>query len=458
MISEGTERALAAGFLAELSSSEQCARLVDEAWSLMTELFPICRSITGDGVRSTLARVASKAPLKITEVASGTPVFDWEVPAEWNVGEAWIEDEAGKRVVDLKDHTLHLMSYSVPVDAVLTLDELRPHLHSIPEHPDWIPYRTSYYRENWGFCIAHRVLERLQPGRYKVHIGSTLEPGSLTYGECVIPGTSAEEVLIFTHVCHPGLCNDNLTGIALASTLAAEARRSARPHFTYRFVFAPGTIGSITWLAGHEDTVKRVHHGLVLGLLGDRGPLTYKRSRRGDTEIDRIAAYVLAHLDQRARVVDFSPYGYDERQLCSPGFDLPVGRLTRTPNNEYPEYHSSADNFELIDRAALTQSLLACASILRVADRNATYLNLSPKCEPRLGKRGLFRSTGGRPPGEFEHALLWVLNQSDGSHSLLDIAERSKLPFDLVAAAADSLVAVELLRRQDTAGLQEMNS
>lgn len=436
--------------LADLASLAGCMERIDTAWTLMTDLHPVCRSITGDGVRRTLARIARMAPLEITEVPSGTPVFDWEVPREWNVREAWIADESGRHVVDLRDHTLHLMSYSVPVDEVMTLQELRPHLHSLPDHPDWIPYRTSYYREDWGFCLTHRQLQALQPGRYRVRIDSTLAPGTLTYGECVIPGRTSEEVLVFTHVCHPSLCNDNLTGIALASMLAAGLRRST-PRFTYRFVFAPGTIGSITWLARNEATVQLVRHGLVLGLAGDRGPLTYKRSRRGDAEIDRISAYVMQSFGANARVVPFSPYGYDERQLCSPGFNLPVGRLTRTPNNEFPEYHTSADDFTLIDRAALAESLFACASIIRVADRNMRYLNLNPKCEPRLGKRGLFRPTGGGHPGEFEHALLWVLNQSDGSSSLLDIAEKSHLPFMVLAAAADALTGVQLLRPLDAA-------
>lgn len=457
MIEPAREARASSGFLAGLRSPAACRERMAGAWALMTELYPICRSITGDGVRDTLARIAVDVPLQITDVPSGTTVFDWEVPREWNVREAWIADDSGRRVVDLRDHTLHLMSYSVPVDAVMTLEELRPHLHSIPEHPDWIPYRTSYYREDWGFCLAHRVLQTLRPGQYRVRIDSSLEPGTLTYGECLVPGSSSDEVLLFTHVCHPSLCNDNLTGIALASILAAELRRSS-PRLTYRFVFAPGTIGSITWLARNEQTTQRVRHGLVLGLAGDRGPLTYKRSRRGNTEIDQIAAYVMESIDARARVVDFSPYGYDERQLCSPGFDLPVGRLTRTPNNEYAEYHTSADDFGLIDREALAESLFACASILGIAERNAHYLNLSPKCEPRLGKRGLFRSTGGRHPGEFEHALLWVLNQSDGSHSLLDIAKKSRLPFEVVAAAADALVGVELLRRHTPAARGEMSS
>jgi aminopeptidase-like protein len=430
----------------DLASPDACRARMDDAWSFMEELYPICRSITGAGLRQTLDIIGRRIPLERFEVPSDTPVFDWEVPREWNVREAWIEDESGRRIVDLRNHTLHLMSYSTPVDAVMSLDELQPHLHSIPEHPDWIPYRTSYYRDAWGFCLTHRLRESLRPGKYRVRIDSTLEPGTLTYAESFIPGAVAEEVLIFTHVCHPSLCNDNLTGIALATELVEHLRRSS-PHFSYRFVFGPGTIGSITWLARNEQNVHRVRHGLVLGLAGDRGPLTYKRSRQGVAQIDRIGAYVLGELPSGARVVDFSPYGYDERQLCSPGFDLPMGRLTRSPNNEYPEYHTSADNFSILDRNALAESLFATATMLRIADRNAWYVNLNPKCEPRLGKRGLFRNTGGRHPGEFEHALLWVLNQSDGSNSLLDITQKSKLPFDVVADAADALIEVELLRR-----------
>jgi aminopeptidase-like protein len=417
----------------------------------MEDLYPICRSITGDGVRQTLRAVGQRIPLEVVEVPSGTPAFDWEVPREWNIREAWIEDPAGRRIVDLRRHSLHVVSYSTPVDDTFSLSELRPHLHSLPEHPDWIPYRTSYYREGWGFCIPHRLLESLAEGPYRVRIDSTLDDGHLTYAECVIPGDTEEEFLAFTHVCHPSLCNDNLTGIALATELAAQLLQS-RPRLTYRFVFAPGTIGSITWLARNESRVHKVRHGLVLGLLGDRGPLTYKRSRRLNAEIDEIAAYALPRVAASARLVDFSPYGYDERQLCSPGFDLPVGRLTRTPNNEYPEYHSSADDFSLLDEGALAESLLACAALMRVADRNAAYVNLSPKCEPRLGKRGLYRPTGGTHPGEFEHALLWVLNQSDGSRSLLEIAKRSRLPFETIAAAADALVGVSLLAAADDGG------
>ena len=440
---------MSARLLSGLDSLDKCRPLAREAWALMEELYPICRSITGEGVRRTLKAVGERIPLRVTEVPSGEKAFDWEVPNEWNVREAWVKDANGERVVDLRDHTLHLVSYSTPVRAKLPLADLRAHLHTLPEHPDWIPYRTSYYKESWGFCLKQSALEELEDGLYEVCIDSTLGPGHLTYAECVIPGTSEEEFLFFTHVCHPSLCNDNLTGIALATLLARELRNS-KPRLTCRFVFAPGTIGSIVWLARNEAVAPRVRHGLVLGLLGDRGPLTYKRSRRGIASIDRVAAHVLPRISPAARLVDFSPYGYDERQLCSPGFNLPVGRLTRTPNNEYPQYHSSADDFSIVDEGALAESLLALATIVRIAEREASYQNLNPKCEPRLGKRGLFRSTGGTHPGEFEHALLWVLNQSDGSHSLLDIAERSALPFELIAAAADALEEVQLLRATDS--------
>jgi aminopeptidase-like protein len=442
---------MSGSLLEDLRSIDTCRALVDDAWTLMQRLYPICRSITGNGVRQTLSELGKLIPLNITEVPSGTQVLDWEVPREWNIRDAWITDPNGKRIVDFRDHSLHVVNYSSPVDAQMTLSELKPHLHTIPDHPDWIPYRTTYYKEAWGFCLRHNTLETLQEGRYRVRIDSTLSSGHLTYAECVIPGETDREFLVFTHVCHPSLCNDNLTGIALATTLAAQLLR-AKPRHTFRFVFAPGTIGSITWLSRNEDNVHRVRNGLVLGLLGDRGPLTYKRSRRLNSSMDAIAAHVLPVVAPTARLVDFSPYGYDERQLCSPGFDLSVGRLTRSPNNAYPEYHTSADNFAILSEDCLAESLQAAAALMRVADRNESYINLNPKGEPRLGKRGLFRATGGTHLPDFENALLWVLSLSDGSHSLLDIAARSGLPFDAISAAADALQNVQLLRSLDSVG------
>ena len=410
-----------------------------------SRLYPICRSITGHGVRETLRLVREFVPLEVREIPSGLPVYDWEVPPEWNVEEAFILAPDGRRVVDFKDHNLHLVSYSEPVSAALTLESLDERLHSLPEHPAWIPYRTSYYRRTWGFCLAHQVRSALVPGEYRVEIKGSLEPGSLTYGEAVIPGRSRDEIVFFTHVCHPSLANDNTSGMAVATALAQWIAGASR-RFTYRFVFAPGTIGSLCWLRENENRLDRVRGGLVLGLLGDPAPLTYKMSREGDTRTDVIANYVVTGRQPAGSVIPFSPYGYDERQLCSPGFNLPIGRLTRSVNGGYPEYHSSADDLTLIRPEQLEGSLEACKDFVTIVEQDHRYLNLNPKGEPRLGKRGLYGSMGGRSPAQFEEALLWVLNQSDGSKSLLDVARRSGIPFSVVRDAALALETAGLLQ------------
>lgn len=408
-------------------------------------LYPICRSITGRGVRQTLALIRDRIPLAVREIRSGSSVYDWEVPPEWNIEDAAVLDADGRRVVDFQQHNLHLVGYSEPMADTLSLDDLAPHLHSLPARPQWIPYRTSYYQRNWGFCLRHDDRVQLAAGRYRVEIDSSLAPGSLTYGELALPGRSRDEVLFFTHVCHPSLANDNASGMAVATALAqwiaAESRR-----YSYRFVFAPGTIGSLCWLKQNERNLARVRAGLVLGLLGDPGPLTYKTSRDADTRTDAIASYVLAQIDPESRVVPFSPYGYDERQLCSPGFNLPIGRLTRSPNDGYAEYHSSADDLALIRPDCLAQSLEACKQFVTVLEGDGHFVNRNPKGEPRLGKRGLYGTVGGTSPREREHAMLWILNQSDGSKSLLDIARRSGLSFDVVREAARALEDAELLR------------
>jgi aminopeptidase-like protein len=410
-----------------------------------SEMYPICRSITGAGVRDTLRRVGKHIPLKIHEVPSGTQVFDWEVPLEWNIEDAYVLDPQGRRVVDFAEHNLHLVSYSEPLDRKLTLQELKPHLHAHKSNPDWIPYRTSYYKRNWGFCMRGRDLDALGDGDYRVRIDSSLARGSLSYGEFFLPGRAREEVLLFTHVCHPSLANDNTSGIAIATALASWLAKEPR-RYSYRIVFAPGTIGSLCWLKRNESRLSAVRHGLVLGLLADSASLTYKRSRRGTAEIDKIVPYALASLDPAARTISFEPYGYDERQLCSPGFDLPVGRLTRSVNDGYPEYHSSADDLSLITPAQLEASLLACQRICEIVEADRRYINLSPKGEARLGKRGLYGATGGNSPAVREHAMLWMLNQSDGSQSVLDIAQTSERPFDVLAGAALELEKAGLMR------------
>jgi aminopeptidase-like protein len=419
---------------------------------LVAELYPLCRSITGEGFRATLRRLRQEIPLEMHEVPSGTQVFDWTVPREWNVRDAWVKNARGEKVIDFRRSSLHLVSYSVPVRARMPLADLRPHLHTLPDRPDWVPYRTSYYREDWGFCLTHRQLQMLEDGEYEVCIDSTLEPGSLTYGELLVRGKRQDEVLLSCHACHPSLCNDNLSGVALAVQLA-KVLAGAAPEYSYRFLFIPGTIGSITWLARNEARAARVRHGLVVACVGDPGKFHYKRSRRGDAEIDRAAEHVLRHRAEGFAVLDFSPYGYDERQYCSPGFDLPVGSLTRTPHGRFPEYHTSADDLGLVRPEALAGSLAAYLSVVRVLENNDCYVNLNPKCEPQLGKRGLYRALGGlADAGRVEMALLWVLNFSDGNHSLLRIAEKAGLPFEDVLAAARALEGHGLLARADGRG------
>ena len=403
-----------------------------------SELFPICRSITGNGIRRTLSLIGEKIPLAISEVPTGTPVFDWTVPKEWNIQDAYIQGPDKKRVVDFQKSNLHVLNYSTPIRARMSLQDLKPHLFTIPQHPDWVPYRTSYYKENWGFCLTHNQLLSLKDQDYEVCIDSTLENGSLTYGECFIPGESSDEVLISCHACHPSLANDNLSGLAVATFLAGLLTGKVL-RYSYRFLFIPGTIGAITWLSRNSPVVGRIRHGLVLTSIGDRGPFHYKKSRRGNAEVDRAAEHVLKHSSAAAKILPFTPVGYDERQYCSPGFDLPVGCLMRSVWGTFPEYHTSADNLDFLAPESLGESLQVCASIFDLLENNRSYKNLAPFCEPQLGSRGLYHSTGGISPETEINARLWVLNMSDGTHSLLDIAERSGLPFSILNDAADLL-------------------
>lgn len=403
-----------------------------------SELFPICRSITGNGIRQTLSLIGEKIPLTISEVPTGTPVFDWTVPKEWNIRDAYIQGPDKKRVIDFQKSNLHVLNYSTPIRATMSLRELKPHLFTIPQHPDWIPYRTSYYKENWGFCLTHNQLLALTDQDYEVCIDSSLENGSLTYGECFVPGESSDEILISCHACHPSLANDNLSGLAVA-TLLARLLADKVLRYSYRFLFIPGTIGAITWLSRNRPAAGRIRHGLVLTSIGDRGPFHYKKSRRGNAEVDRAVEHVLKHTSAEAEILPFAPVGYDERQYCSPGFDLPVGCLMRSVWGTFPEYHTSADNLDFLAPESLGESFHVCVSILDLLENNRSYKNLAPFCEPQLGRRGLYHSTGGTSPETEINARLWVLNLSDGNHSLLAIAERSGLPFSIVKDAADLL-------------------
>ncbi len=418
---------------------------------LASGLWPLTRSITGPGFRETLdvlERVTG--PMDRHRYPTGQRVFDWEVPKEWTVREAWIKGPGGDLVCSLSDHNLHLVSYSAPVHAHVPLEELEKHLHSLPEQPDAIPYRTTYYRESWGFCLTDRRRAELVPGTYEVLIDADLAPGHLELGEVTVPGLTDSEVLFSTYCCHPSMANNELSGPVVCAHLAALLRtRAEPPRHTYRFLFVPETIGTIAYLAHFGDRLRdRLVAGWVVTCVGDPGAFTYKRSRRGDSLPDRITEHVLRHSEERHSVLPFVPWGSDERQYCSPGFDLPVGSLMRTMHGCYAEYHTSLDDLELVTPEALDGSLQMYARIVDALEANELLINTQPHCEPQLSKRGLYPTTGGglRAERQIENTLL-VLNWCDGKRDLLDVAERSGRPLWELREAADALLAHGLLRR-----------
>ncbi len=417
-----------------------------ELHALAARLFPIPRSITGEGVRRSLGVLAEKIALEIHEIPTGTPVFDWTVPREWRLRAAHITAPDGRRIADAAEHNLQILGYSTPFRGRLALAELRRHLFSLPDKPALIPYRTSYYQEQWGFCLPHRLVETLPEGEYEVVVDSELFAGSLTYGELALAGESSAEVLFSTHCCHPSLANDNLSGMVVAAALAARLAARPRRKLSYRFLFLPGTIGAIAWLATNREKRAAIRHGLVLAGLGAPGGFHYKKTRNGNAPIDREVERALARMGENLEVTEFIPFGYDERQFNSPGVDLPAGSFTRTPFGRYPEYHTSADNLDFIRPEALAGALAALEGIVDGLESRECYRNLAPDCEPQLGRRGLYRAIGGDDAGrERELAILWMLNQSDGDHSLADIAERSGIALAALREATEALVAAELL-------------
>ena len=439
---------------------------------LMIELFPICRSITGNGVRQSLQILQNHISLDISEIPSGTKVFDWTIPREWNINDAYIKNSKGEKIIDFKKSNLHVLNYSTPIRTKLSLQELLPHLHSLPDQPNVIPYRTSYYKENWGFCITHNQLINLQDDEYEVVIDSTLENGSLTYAEFFIQGESNDEVLFSCYTCHPSMCNDNLSGVVLFTFLAKHLKNLSLK-YSYRFLFIPETIGAITWLSQNESNVKKIKHGLVAYCVGDPGNSSYKKSRQGNAEIDQIVMEVLKDTGEEHKVVDFFPTGSDERQFCSPGFNLPVGALVRTFAPEFSEYHTSADNTEFVKAQYLGDTLSKYVKVIAKLEENfgkfkpndkeklgksikekndRIFLNLNPKCEPQLGKRKLYHDIGSQIPSQGgkkiinQFALLWVLNYSDGFHYLSDIVKLSGYDLIDIENSADALVKSHLLK------------
>ncbi|MDE0863501.1 MAG: DUF4910 domain-containing protein [Rubripirellula sp.] len=407
---------------------------------LAARLYPIHRAITGEGVRQTFAELSKLVPLQVREVPTGTDVLDWQVPEEWSVQDAYIADAAtGERIIDISDSNLHVVNCSVPVDAQMSWEELEPYLWTVPGFPERIPYRTGYFRDVWGFCLSEHQKDRLaaREAGYRVVIDSKFFAGSLSYGEVIIPGASDRTVMIYTHCCHPSLANDNLSGIVVATYLAMALQKQRLRH-SYHIVMAPATIGAISWLSCNEELCSRIDYGLVLALVGDAGPFTYKRSRRETSAIDRIAGALVSSAGGSVR--SFSPLGYDERQFCSPGFNLPMGCLMRTPPGEFDQYHTSADNLDYIHADSLEESLNLLRKIVERVESNVVPISLRQKGEPRLGEYGLYRAYGeAEHDAEFHLAVMWVLNQADGGSDLHSIADRAGLSFELICKATDLL-------------------
>lgn len=411
-------------------------------------LYPICRSITGPGVRATLDLIETEIELDRPRIPTGARIHDWTVPQEWELmGASLVRADTGEHIVDAATSNLHVLNFSTSIDAVMSLDELRPHLHTMPDRPDLIPYRTSYYNPTWGLCLADTQLTALPDVEYRVKIDTRHTDGFLEWGECTIDGSTSETVLLTTHICHPSLANDNLSGIAVLTELA-KFISSAPRRLTYKLLFIPGTIGSIGWLATNPDAVAAVTAGLVLTGLGDTSEFTYKRSRQGNALMDRLFEVILRDRSQ-GQLIDFAPYGYDERQFCSPGYDLGIGRLTRGVHGAYPEYHTSGDNLDFIRDDSLADSLELLTEVVQALESNRRYVNLAPHGEPQLGRRGIYSHVGGAiDQKSVEMGYLWVLNQSDGLNDLCAIASLSGLSYQAIAAAAGRLQDHELLGDQ----------
>jgi aminopeptidase-like protein len=428
--------------------------LTTQADRLLKELFPICRSITGEGTRQTLRKLCSVTNFQLFEIPSGTACYDWTIPDEWNVQDAFVADSSGHRVIDFKINNIHLVSYSIPFEGVLTYEELAPHLHTLPDLPNAIPYRTTYYHKDWGFCLTHDQLQKMdRTGSFHVVVDTTLAPGSLTYGEATLPGTSGQEYLITTYVCHPSLANDNLSGVILWTLLLREIRQVPHRH-SYRFVIAPETIGALAYISRNEAVVKTLAGGLVVTTVAGPGKIGYKSTWRGDSLIDRAVRSTFRELDLEFVEYPFDASGSDERQYSSPGLRIPMGTICKDKYYEYPYYHTSLDNLDFIRADALIETLKVYLSVIEKLEQNQIYRSLNPIGEPMLGKRGLYPRTGGAlrqkvsaptpSVGELD-AIRWILFYADGKTSLHDIAEITGLPLQVLTDAAVKLIESDLI-------------
>ena len=422
----------------------------DQMYGWARDLFPICRSITGEGVRQTLRYLQRLVPgLEICEVPSGTKVLDWVVPEEWNIRDAFIADDSGARVVDFRQSNLHVVGYSEPVSAEMTLEELQSHLHSLTAMPDAIPYVTSYYERRWGFCLSQRVRDTLRPAKYRVLIDSTLTPGSLNYGEIILAGSDPREVLLSTYICHPSMANNELSGPVVTAALARWLESLPQRRYTYRIVFVPETIGSITYLSKHLDEMKRkTIAGYVVTCVGDDRAYSFLESRAGNTLADSITKHVIKHHYPGCVTYNFLQRGSDERQYCSPGVDLPVVSLMRSKYGTYPEYHTSLDNLDLISPQGLAGALGALQRCISLIEANATY-RATCLGEPQLGRRGLYPTLSQRGSGLEVQTMMNILAYADGQRDLVALAERIGVPAEGCLPVVARLLQERLLERVD---------
>lgn len=421
--------------------------LNQQMYKLVKRLFPICRSITGNGVRKTLNIIQEKIPITQKEITSGTKVFDWTVPDEWNIKDAYVKDEKGNRIIDFKKSNLHIVGYSIPFRGKLSLKELKEHLYTLPEQPEVIPYITSYYKRRWGFCLTHNFYKKLKKGIYEVNIDSTLQPGSLTYGELIIKGKTDEEILISTYICHSSLANNELSGPVISTYLAKYLlNRKEKPRYTYRIIFIPETIGSISYLSLHKDHLKKnVIGGYVVTCIGDPGPFSYLQTRQENTLIDRVTIHALKNSEKEYKIYNFLERGSDERQYNSPGVDLPIGSLMRTKYGRYPEYHTSADNLDFITSKALFESLEMYKLCIDILEKNFKYVTTIP-CEPQLGKRGLYPTLSTKKSGKSVRDMMNLLAYCDGKNELLYIAEKINRPIRSLFPIVEQLMNNKLIK------------